>query len=202
MSVIIEKPGVIPVVQKADHLTQKPQGQWTYEDYATLPDDGNRYEIISGVLYQMPAPNTKHQYVSNLVAYHLTANVQMKKRGLVFSSPLDVKLAGGHTVQPDIVVILKANEAIIKEKFVEGTPDLIVEISSPGTAGYDRREKQQIYAESGVKEYWLIDSASQTVEVLELSGTAYQTVGVFTGVAKLPSKIIPKFPVPVEQFFE
>jgi len=39
------------------------QGSWTWDDYLRLPDDGQRYEIIQGVLYVSPAPRFIHQFV-------------------------------------------------------------------------------------------------------------------------------------------
>ena len=41
----------MPMVVEADHIPGPSQGSWTYEDYAKIPDDGNRYEVIEGVLY-------------------------------------------------------------------------------------------------------------------------------------------------------
>ena len=76
-----------------------------------------------------------------------------------------------------------------------------MEIASPSTAGYDRREKQNAYARAGVPEYWIADPASRTVEVLALEQGAYRSLGVFQGKATLPTKIVPEFPVRVGQFF-
>jgi Uma2 family endonuclease len=192
----------LPMVVRADHVPGPRQGEWTYEAYAALPDDGHRYEVIDGVLYMPPAPNMAHQATVIAFATQLMINVQHKGLGRVYASPVDVLLPfKSNPVQPDVVVVLNANLGIVTEKNITGAPDLVVEVLSPGTAGYDRRQKQDAYALAGVKEYWIVDPYAQTVEVLILEGDSYRSAGVFTGEALLPSEVLPDFPVRVEQFF-
>lgn len=192
---------ILPAVAPAAHVAGPPQGRWTYADYAALPDDGTRYEIIDGVLYRTPAPGTGHQSVSNLIATLLTIHVQFAGLGRVFAAPIDVELAPGTVVQPDVLVVLNANLGAITPSRIIGAPDLVVEIASPSTAGYDRREKQDAYAQAGVREYWIVDPGAQTVELLTLAGQAYQSQGGYRGQAQVPSQVAQSIPVPVAQFF-
>ena len=192
---------VLPVVTVAVPIVGPPQGRWTYADYAALPDDGNRYEIIAGVLYMTPAPGTGHQSISARVVTFLVTHVEFAGLGRVFAAPVDVELAPDTVVQPDIVVVLSANLHRITPSRIIGAPDLVVEILSPGTAGYDRREKQDAYARAGVGEYWVVDPGAQTVELLTLNKGGYRSHGVFRGQARLPSSAV-TLPVPVERFFQ
>jgi Uma2 family endonuclease len=192
---------VLPVVTAAAPLVGPPQGRWTYADYAALPDDGNRYEIIAGVLYTTPAPGAGHQSVSARLVTFLVTHVEFAGLGRVFAAPVDVELAPDTVVQPDIVVILSANLDRITPSRIIGAPDLVVEILSPGTAGYDRREKQDAYARAGVGEYWIVDPGAQTVELLTLNKGGYRSHGVFRGQARLPSSAV-TLPVPIERFFQ
>jgi Uma2 family endonuclease len=192
---------VLPVVTAAAPLVGPPQGRWTYADYAALPDDGNRYEIIAGVLYTTPAPGAGHQSVSARLVTFLVTHVEFAGLGRVFAAPVDVELAPDTVVQPDIVVILSANLDRITPSRIIGAPDLVVEILSPGTAGYDRREKQDAYARAGVGEYWIDDPGAQTVELLTLEQGGYRSHGVFRGQARLPSSVV-TLPVPIERFFQ
>jgi Uma2 family endonuclease len=192
---------VLPVVTAAAPLVGPPQGRWTYADYAALPDDGNRYEIIAGVLYTTPAPGAGHQSVSARLVTFLVTHVEFAGLGRVFAAPVDVELAPDTVVQPDIVVILSANLDRITPSRIIGAPDLVVEILSPGTAGYDRREKQDAYARAGVGEYWIVDPGAQTVELLTLDQGGYRSHGVFRGQARLPSSVV-TLPVPIERFFQ
>ena len=192
---------VLPVVTAAAPLVGPPQGRWTYADYAALPDDGNRYEIIAGVLYTTPAPGAGHQSVSARLVTFLVTHVEFAGLGRVFAAPVDVELAPDTVVQPDIVVILSANLDRITPSRIIGAPDLVVEILSPGTAGYDRREQQDAYARAGVGEYWIVDPGAQTVELLTLEQGGYRSHGVFRGQARLPSSVV-TLPVPIERFFQ
>lgn len=194
---------LLPAVVRADHVSGPPQGRWTYEDYAAIPDDCHRYEIIDGVLYMTPAPNVIHQATVGRLTTALTTHVELTGLGRVFPAPLDVDLPlrPTVTVQPDIVVVLNANLGIITPKCIVGAPDLVVEVASPSTTGYDRREKQDAYARAGVRKYWLADPYARTVEILRLANGAYQSVGVFSGSGTLLSLVVPDLPVPVELFF-
>ena len=192
----------ISMTVRADWVPGPPQGCWTYADYAAIPDDGHRYEVIEGVLYMAAAPNIANQIASGNIFFYLALHVQHASLGRVLSAPCDVELPGRATpVQPDIIVVLNAHLDIITPGRIIGTPDLVVEILSPGTAGYDRREKQDAYARAGVPEYWLADPYAQAVEPLRLESGVYRSIGVFAGAATVPSGVIPEFPVRVEQFF-
>lgn len=194
---------VLPVVERADWLKGPPQGQWTYADYAALPDDGQRYEIIEGVIFYMPpSPNFSHQSTTLNIGSYLRTHVKMAGLGQVIIAPFDVDLGPRNTVQPDVLVVLKANEHRIEDGKLSGAPDLVIEIASPSTAGYDRTKKQEAYAKAGVPEYWIADAAAKTVELLLLEQGIYRSLGVFFGKAILPSQTVPNLPVRVEQFFE
>ncbi len=193
---------VLTVVVRADHVPGPAQGCWTYESYAAIPDDGKRYEVIDGVLYMSPGPNTAHQSTSIRIATYLMIHIQHAGLGEVLNAPFDVELKpGGSVVQPDVLVVLKANRGIIGLGRIIGAPDLVVEIASPSTAGYDRRSKQDAYAAAGVQEYWIADPIAQTIELLMLEGNEFRSLGVFQEEALLPSRVIEAFPVPVERLF-
>jgi Uma2 family endonuclease len=191
------------VVTRADRVPGPEQGHWTYNHYAALPDDGRRYEIVDGVLFNMtPAPGIPHQKVVQRLLKALSFHIEDAELGSVLIAPVDVVLAPNVVVQPDVLVVLNENSDRITEARIVGAPDLVVEVSSPATAGYDRREKQDAYAHAGVPEYWIADPASRTIEVLILEGEAYQSAGVFSGQATLLSKVVPSIAeVRVEQFF-
>jgi Uma2 family endonuclease len=189
------------MVIPADHVPGPGQGYWTYADYAALPDDEQRYEIVDGVLFMAPAPNEAHQTAALEIASHLRAYVKLKNLGRVYIAPFDVELDYRTVVQPDVLVVLNAHLERITFSRVIGAPDLVVEISSPGTVGHVRTDKQLAYARAGVPEYWIADPASRTVEVLALEHGTYRSLGVFEGKATLPTCIVPDFPVHVEQFF-
>ena len=185
----------------ADWVPGPQQGKWTYEDYAALPDDGNRYEVLDGILYMAPAPDRWHQKASGMISYHLIMSVQLTGLGEVYSAPFDVILGAKNTVQPDVLVVLNKHLDRIKKRGVVGAPDLAVEIASPSTARIDLSEKFQVYAAAGVPEYWIVTPGSRTAEVFVLQQGAYHSLGIYYGPAILPSRVVPGLNVRVEQFF-
>ncbi len=190
-------------VQRADHIPGPRQGEWTYAHYAALPEDGQRYEVLDGVLYMSPAPNLWHQRVAGEIFVHLRSHVIVTGLGEVFMSPVDVELASRTVVEPDVVVVLRARAAILRyDSRIIGTPDLVVEIASPSTARHDRQRKRDRYAHAGIPEYWLVDPVRQTVEILVLEGTAYRSTGLLAGPTPICSTVVPTMAdVQVEQFF-
>lgn len=185
----------------ADWVSGPLQGSWTYNDYTLLPDDGQRYEIVNGVLLMAPAPSPWHQDIVLEIVSALRTHVKLAGLGRVFTAPIDVELAPKNVFQPDIVVVLNAHMDRVTAKKIVGAPDLVVEVASQGTAAFDRIVKYDIYARSGVPEYWIVKPESRTVEVMVLDLDEYRSLGIFRGSQLLPSQIVPELPVRVEQFF-
>jgi Uma2 family endonuclease len=191
----------LSVVTPADWVPGPPQGSWTYEDYAALPDDGNRYEIVNGVLIMTPAPSPEHQSITVRMAYYMFPHIDLAGIGKLFTGPIDVDLGPKNVYQPDLVVVLNTHLDRVAEKKIIGAPDLVVEVASPSTAAYDRLTKYEKYAHAGIREYWMVKPKSRSVEVLVLEGREYHSLGIFRGEQTLPSRIVPDLPVGVERFF-
>jgi Uma2 family endonuclease len=190
-------------ITPADWVPGPEQGYWTYDHYASLPEDGKRYEIVDGVLlYMSPAPGTLHQKVVLRLASYLLTLVEDSGLGQTFVAPIDVELSPKLVFEPDIVVVLNAERNKVTASHIVGAPDLVVEVLSPGTKRYDRTTKREVYALAGIKEYWLADPVARTIEVLYLEGEMYQSAGVFSGQDSLLSKVVPTIvKLCVEEFF-
>ena len=191
----------LSVVTPADWVPGPPQGSWTYDDYAALHDDGNRYEIVNGVLIMTPAPSPEHQDIVGEIFSALRTHIKLAGLGRVFTGPIDVDLGPKNVYQPDLVVVLNTHLDRVAEKKIIGAPDLVVEVASPSTAAYDRLTKYEKYAHAGIREYWMVKPKSRSVEVLVLEGREYRSLGIFRGEQTLPSRIVPDLPVGVERFF-
>lgn len=197
-------PEVLPVVAPADAVPGPAQGCWTYVDYAAIaadPSRPERYEVVDGVLYAVPSPSALHQICVGWFLHFLTTHVKLPGLGHVFVAPFDAEFGPKDVLQPDVVVVLNARASIITDSRIVGVPDLVIEVVSPGTASYDRREKWDTYARAGVPEYWLADPGTRTVEVLRWHRGDFRSLGVFQNGATLPSSVLPNLPVTVEQFF-
>ena len=175
-----------------------PQGEWTYEDYARLQENGLRYEVIKGELVMTPAPRPKHQEVSLNLTYALHQYVKGNRLGKVYEAPIDVNLPGlASPVQPDLLFIAAERLDIIKEKFIEGAPDLIMEVLSAGSERQDRRTKFELYARAGVREYWLVDPDGRSIDIFVLRGQAYAPLGNFDADTQTRSEVLPDFSLTV-----
>ncbi len=145
----------------------------TYDDLARMPDDGNRYEIIGGVLCVSPSPTEVHQALSFRLTLLVGNFVTAERLGKVYAAPFDARLSEQDVVQPDLIFVSRSRLSIISPTCIEGAPDLLVEILSPSTAHRDRTQKARLYAGAGVPEYWLVDPEARTVTVLALHRGAY-----------------------------
>lgn len=145
----------------------------TYEDYARLPDDGKRHQIIDGRHYVSPAPNLYHQELLGRIFVQLHLAIAVPRLGRVFLAPTDVELSRHDIVQPDLSVVLAAREPILAERGIQGAPDLAIEILSPSTRRLDRKLKRELYERAQVREYWIVDPEARTVEQHVLVGERY-----------------------------
>jgi Uma2 family endonuclease len=137
----------------------------TYEDYARIPDDGRRHEIIDGVHHASPSPSADHQDLSGNLLLVLAPFVRKHQLGRLYVALFDVVLSPHDIVQPDLLFISKARLAILTEANVQGAPDLVIEILSASTRRLDETLKRDRYDQLGVQEYWIFDPKGQSVRV-------------------------------------
>lgn len=186
----------------ADHMPGPKQGHWTFDAYASLPDNGKRYEVMNGVLIVAPSPEADHQSALLRLSYHLLQAVEFAGLGRVLTAPFDVRLTADRVVQPDVLVVLNANLHKIAKNYLSGGPDLAIEVASPGTAIYDRLSKYEAYEQANVPEYWIVHPQEKTIELLLLGPDGYQSQGIFSGKETLPSRVAPGIAQrAVEEFF-
>ena len=149
------------------------RGPYRILDYFALPEEP-RCELLFGRFYVVPSPNVGHQ--SLVVALtRILDDVARATGGKALCAPMDVVLSPHTVLQPDVLYVSPARLGIVRER-IEGAPDLVVEILSPGTSRRDRGGKMQIYAEAGVVEYWIVDPVSEQVELYVNAGGAFTVV--------------------------
>jgi len=163
----------------------------TYDDYVLLPDDRNRYEILEGILNVTPAPIPKHQRVARNLLTRLDQHVRASDLGEILYAPIDVVLDPHNVVQPDLVFIAKERASIVKEKNIQGAPDLIVEVLCPATSETDRVEKFKIYAKHGVTHYWIVDPKERIIEAYKLMGKGYRLIEKAGANARFQPSVFP-----------
>lgn len=140
---------------------------YTIEDIYALPD-GQRAELIDGRMYMMAPPATIHQRISYAAARKISDYIDKKKGSCeVFLAPFAVFLNEDdrNYVEPDISVICDKDK--LNDKGCNGAPDWIIEIVSPSTERVDYGIKLFKYRSAGVREYWIINPKTRTVNVFD-----------------------------------
>ena len=153
-----------------------------YEDYALIPDDGRRHEILDGEHVVSPSPKTRHQRLVAAFFFELGAYVREHGLGEVFVAPFDVLLSDHDIVQPDVLFVRDDRLHIIDEANCKGAPDLVIEVLSEITRRRDLIEKRHLFGRAGVAEYWAVDPAVDAVQVFR------QGQGTFERVAELTAE--------------
>lgn len=168
---------------------------WTYQEMVTsLPETNQPVELWNGEIIMSPAPTPDHQEIVLNFAQRLKKFVTEAKLGKVYVSPVDVVLTAQRVVQPDVLYIAKSRLNIVKE-YIDGIPDLAMEVISEGSWQRDRIQKKALYEQFGVKEYWIVDAASQTIEVFALNKGVYQLQAKAAGAQPVKSKLLAGFAV-------
>lgn len=134
---------------------------YTTDDIYALPD-GERAELIDGQIYMMGTPSRIHQklvgQLSRIIGNYIESNHGSCE---IYPAPFAVfiKKDDKNYVEPDISVICDKNK--LSDRGCEGAPDFIIEIVSPSSRRMDYYKKCALYAESGVREYWIVDPETQ-----------------------------------------
>ncbi|THF77292.1 Uma2 family endonuclease [Cohnella fermenti] len=164
---------------------------WTVDDYFELPEDGNQYEIVNGILELKPSPTTDHQRVIRNMDHVLSDRCE--SHYIMILSPIDVILSERETRQPDLLMVHRSRSEIVRREGIYGPPDLVVELLSPNSVKRDRVMKLKSYARFGVPEYWIADYANQAIEqyVLTTPGEPYELLQVFTENDTVTSERLP-----------
>ena len=140
-----ERPGVLPM---------------SYDEYLALPDHVHKAGLVEWAddeaIFHMP-PNINHQDLTLFFSALLKLFVDHFKLGRVFASPVEVKLPGGQSREPDVLFISNEHLSRVAQQRIEGAPDLIIEVVSPESVGRDLDRKFGEYQDAGVQEYWIID---------------------------------------------
>lgn len=153
---------------------------YTENDYYNLPEDA-RAELIGGQFYDMSAPSRMHQEISAELLTVIRQYIKSKDGSCkIYAAPFAVKLFEEDEttiVEPDISVICDHNK--LTERGCAGAPDWIIEIISPGNPEHDYIYKLQLYADAGVREYWIVDPHKERIFVYYLEQAKFE-VETFT----------------------
>lgn len=180
------------------------QRKLTYEDYVLLPDDGRRHEILDGEHYVTAAPYPRHQAILGELYFGLHAFLRDHRLGRVFFAPLDVLLSKHDIVQPDLIFISNERLTLLKEKHLDGAPDLAVEVLSDSTRRIDEGLKLERYGLWGVQEYWTVDPSRNAVRIYRRAGDRLRRNSDLTAAAgdRLTTPLLPGLAIRLDEIFQ
>ena len=138
---------------------------YTEDDYYNLPEDV-RVELIDGQFYNMSAPSRIHQTILMELSGTIREYIKSKSGSChVYPAPFAVKLFKKQEtiVEPDISII--CNKDKLTDRGCTGAPYWIIEIVSPSNPGHDYIHKLNLYADAGVREYWIVDPRTERIIV-------------------------------------
>lgn len=168
------------------------QERVSYADLERWPEDGRRYELYNGEVFEIPAPILLHQFVLGRLYLALAAYVQAHG-GSVFVAPVDIVLTDYDVVQPDVLLFMPEREHLLDmRKVTRHAPDLALEVLSPGTSRNDRGRKLRLLERHGVKEYWLVDPDAVAIEIYRRSGVRLALAGRARGDEPIVSTLLPE----------
>jgi len=174
----------------------------TEEEFVAWCDEDTRAEWVDGEVVMMSPANYEHASLQKWLGGVLAIYVEEHDLGTLLGPEYQARLPERPSRRvPDILFVSKARENLIERTQLRGAPDLCIEIVSPDSEARDWREKYLEYEAAGVNEYWVIDPASEHVEVYALTeredGPAkYQRVAEQEGV--ILSTVLEGLRLPVE----
>ncbi len=177
--------------------------KWTYREYALIPEDGKRHEIIDGEHYVTPAPFVPHQDLLVELTFRFKLFLKVHPLGRLLIAPTDVLLSLHDIVQPDLLFVSSERVSIVGLKNIQGAPDLVIEILSPSTSRLDKVLKLDAYERCGVQAYWIFDRDRKGVQTYERTEDRLRPqpfLSADTGDV-LTSPLLPGFELPLAELF-
>jgi Uma2 family endonuclease len=172
----------------------------TFEEFVRLFGEDDDIELVDGMVVQRVAARDIHEDLQGWLSFVLRGYAEAKGLGIVRGSRTAVKITEHRGRLPDIVFVRKENAQIVQEDGIFGTPDLVVEIWSPGDRLSDMLAKEADYKSIGVLEIWFVDQQRRQVRVLRKGREGYEEKVMKKGV--LRSEVVEGFWVNVEWLFK
>ena len=173
------------------------------DEFLALGETDERMELIDGVLYIMPTATTDHQFIlTQLLWYFVSYLDSFAEPPARFYPDITTILSPElrRVVEPDLLVILAGRDDIRSVRHVEGVPDIVIEILS-SDRNRDLVRKRQLYAEAGVREYWIFDPVNDTVIPMELPNDEYIERPTLTAADTLTTPLLPGLSIPLADIF-
>ena len=170
-SVMLIESSIFEPIDAPVAMTESTFEQWAFQQ------DG-RFEWVDGKVIVMAPASRKHVQLTGWIQSLLLIVVQQQQLGEVLGPEFMVRLRKGEKSRrvPDVLFVTSARKSLLKPTYLDGAPDLAIEVVSPDSVARDWREKYLAYEAAGVREYWVIDPLSRQMEVYVLKRKKFQVV--------------------------
>ena len=184
-----------------------PDYVYTYADYLSWKFE-ERLELFRGKIFKMSAPNTDHQRILGKLFIKVAVFLENKKCQ-AFVAPFDVRLPVQNkkkddevttVVQPDLCVV--CDETKIDKRGCCGAPDIVVEILSPGNSKKEVHNKFELYQETGIQEYWIVEPVFEHIIIYSLHNGKYIGSKPYSAGEIITSPILPGLKIEVKDIFK
>jgi Uma2 family endonuclease len=161
----------------------------TYEEFLDWLDEDTRAEWVDGQVILMSPASYAHQTIVTFLLKVLSEFAATHDRGEVIPGPFQMKLPvrpSGR--EPDVLFVSKERSGLIRETYLDGAADLVIEVISPESRGRDTLDKRDEYEQSGVREYWLVDPERRQVTIFQRKGRRFSEHRINRG--RLESEVL------------
>jgi Uma2 family endonuclease len=141
----------------------------TFDDFCFLVKDGQKADLIDGVIYMASPDNIDANRLSKWLVGLVDDFVIERDLGEIFILRVAFRLDNRNGPEPDIGFLLKSRLHLVRKGYIDGAPDWALEIVSPESIERDYEKKRLQYEEHGVSEYWIVDELEEKVTVLRLN---------------------------------
>jgi len=175
--------------------------RYTAEDLWRWPEDGLRHELVRGEVVSMTPPGGAHGGIAVMLAEGLNAHVRAHRLGRVMVETGYILFRDPDTVRaPDVSFLAAARipGGRLPERFIEGAPDLAVEVVSPGDTHSEVQERVQDYLRAGSRQVWVVEPRTRSLTVYAPDGTA-RILGEADTLAA--EELLPGFALPLRELF-
>ncbi|MGD9101504.1 MAG: Uma2 family endonuclease [Anaerolineae bacterium] len=180
--------------------------EMTYEEFLAWADEDTLAEWIAlpgkeeGEVLMMSPASGRHQDLVRFLTAVLGIYVETRGLGMIRPAPFQMKLAHGR--EPDLLFVATEHLGRLREAFLDGPADVVIEIISPESVSRDRGEKFYEYEAGGVREYWLIDPLRQVAEFYCLGERGHYGVALAGREGVYRSEVLAGFWLRVEWLWQ
>ena len=196
--------GVVDITYPATQVIRQrtpPEAPVSFEGFLDWCDEDTCAEWVQGEVLVMSPASDRHQDICDFLTSVVRIFVEVKGLGWVRSAPFVMRLGEGVSGrEPDLAFVASAHLGRLRETYLDGPADLVVEVVSEESIGRDRGEKYAEYEQAGIPEYWLIDPIRRQAEFCRMGGDGhYRLVTPEGGLYR--SEALPDFWLRVEWFW-